>query len=449
MATLDAIVNVQISLNTAAVQRGNFGTPLIASPLASFSELVRTYTSYNDAVSDGLPPLLLTALSDAFAQTPHPTQIKVGRLSVASVAITPSSAIGNAVYGLMLGTTPISVTAVASPTTTTIATQLAAAINTAAVGVTAVAAGAIVTLTFTGAIVPVTTFNKVQWDAIIPSAVTGIVATDLSALVGADTGWYVLLMTERTKQRVLDAAAWTETQEKMFITASSEAAILDPASTVDIISQLKAAQYFRTAVAYQANALTEYPDVAWASRVLTIQPGAETWALKRLASVTPDNLTATQRNTIMGDGTTTVGKGGNTFEYYQPQIALTNPGKVAAGEWMDIIRFRDYLKNLIQTNMVQLMINRDKVPYTDGGIQLLGTNLKASLRTGQQVGGIAPDEVNADGTPNPGFNTTIPLAADVDDVTKASRVAYFKFNARIAGAIHVADIQGALSYSLN
>jgi hypothetical protein len=449
MATLDAIVSVQISLNTAAVQRGNFGTPLIASPLASFSELVRTYTSYNDAVSDGLPPLLLTALSDAFAQTPHPTQIKVGRLSVASVAITPISAVANSVYGLMLGTTPISVTAAATPTTSTIATQLAAAINTAAVGVTAVAAAAIVTLTFTSAIVPVTTFNKVQWDLIVPSATAGILATDLAALVGADTGWYVLLMTERTKQRVLDAAAWTETQEKMFITASSEAAILDPASTVDIISQLKAAQYFRTAISYQANALTEYPDVAWASRVLTIQPGAETWALKRLASVTPDNLTATQRNTIMGDGTTTVGKGGNTFEFYQPQIALTNPGKVAAGEWMDIIRFRDYLKNLIQTNMVQLMINRDKVPYTDGGIQLLGTNLKASLRTGQQVGGIAPDEVNADGTPNPGFNTTIPLAAEVDDVTKASRVAYFKFNARIAGAIHVADIQGALSYSLN
>lgn len=442
MGTLSDIVNVQIALNTAAVQRGNFGTPLIASPLASFSELVRTYTSYNDAVSDELPPLLLSALSDAFAQTPHPTSIKVGRLSVASVAVTPSSAVGNATYGLNLGTTAISVTAVASPTTSTIATQLATAINTAAVGVAAVAAGAIVTMTFTGAIVPVTTFNKVQWDVITPSATTGILASDLTALVDEDSSWYVLLMTERTKQRVLDAAAWTETQEKMFITASSEAAILNPASTIDIISQLNSSQYYRTSASYQSNALTEYPDVAWASRVLTIQPGGETWALKRLSSVTPDNLTATQRNTI-------IGKGGNTFEYYQSEIALTNPGKVAAGEWMDIIRFRDYLKDLVQTNLVQLMINRDKVPYTDGGLQLLGANLISSLRTGQQVGGIAPDEVDSDGNAVPGFNTTIPLASDVDDVTKASRVAYLSFNARIAGAIHVTDITGALSYSLS
>ena len=191
-------------------------------------------------------------------------------------------------------------------------------------------------------------------------------------------------------------------------------------------------------------AATQFADVAWASRTLTIAPGGETWALRRLAAVTPDKLSSTDRNTI-------VGKGGNTFEYYQESsnIALTSPGKVAAGEWIDVIRFRDYLKDLIQTNLVQLMINRDKVPYTDGGIQLLGSNLKSSLRTGQNVGGIAPDEVASDGTKRPGFNVTIPLSSEIDDVTKASRVVYLKFNARIAGAIHVTNITGALAYSLD
>lgn len=443
MGTLADIVNVQIALNTAAVQRGNFGTPLIASPLASFSELVRIYSNYDDAQSDGLPQILLTALSDAFAQTPHPRQIKVGRLSVASVAFAPTDATGLAVYGLKVGTTVISVTAVASPTLTTIASQLALAITAAAIpGVTAAAVGGVVTITYSGDVVPLTSFVKVQWDLIVPSATTGIMAADLAAIRDQDNAWYTLHLTERTKARVLSAAEWIETQEKIFITASSEAAILDPASTIDIISMLKSAQYFRTAIAYQSNANTEFPDVAWASRVLTIQPGAETWALKRLASVTPDNLSGTQKNTIEV-------KGGNHFQFYQPTIALTNPGKTAAGEWIDVIRFRDYLKDLIQTNMVQMMINRDKVPYTDQGLQLLGTNLRGSLRTGQQVGGIAPDEVAADGTARPGFNMTVPLLSEVDDVTKASRIAYLKFNARIAGAIHMVEITGALAYSLD
>lgn len=449
MATLDDIVNVQIALNTAAVTRADFGTQLIASPLASFTDLVRTYTRYDSTNPDNLPPLVLSALSAAFSQTPHPQVVKVGRLSVASVAITPVSAVTGSVYGLTLGSTVITVTAASTPTTSTIATQLAAAINTAAIGITATAVAAVVTLVFTGAVVPATAFNKVQWDLIVPSATTGIMGTDLGAIRNADSSWYVLNLTERTKQRVLDAAAWTETQETLFVTAASEAAILDSSSSADIMSLLQASQYFRTAISYQANALTEYPDAAWCARVLTIQPGAETWALKQLAGVTPSAITATQRFTIMGDGgATSNGKGGNTFESYQPTISLTSPGKVAAGEWIDVIRFRDYLKNLIQTNMVQMMINRNKVPYTDPGLQLLGNNLYGSLRTGQQVGGIAPDEVAADGTKNPGFVYYVPLASDVDDVTKASRVAYLTFNARIAGAIHVANITGALSYSL-
>ena len=442
MATLADIVNVQISLNTTAVQRGNFGTPLIASPLASFAERVRIYTEYDSTNPDNLPPILQTALSDAFAQIPRPRQIKVGRLSVDKVAIAPVDAVALATYSLKLGGTLVSVTADSTPTKAEICTSLASAINTAALGVTATAVSEIVELVFTGAIIPVTDFVKIQWDAITPSATAGIMATDLGAIRDEDNAWYVLHFTERTTARVLAAAEWTETQEKLFITASANSDILTPAIDTDIASVLKSSQYFRTAIAYHSKANTEFADIAWASRVLTIQPGGETWALKKLASVTPDKITATQRNIIYG-------KNANSFEYYQSSIALTNPGKVAGGEWIDVIRFRDYLKDLIQTNMVMMMINRDKVPYTDNGIQLLANNLTGSLRTGQNVGGIAPDEIAADGTKRPGFNTVIPLSSEIDDVTKASRVVYLQFNARIAGAIHVAEINGALAYSLD
>jgi hypothetical protein len=448
MGTLANIVNVQIALLTTAVKRANFGTQLIASPLASFAELVRTYTAYDSTNPDNLPQSTQAALAAAFSQTPHPVSVKVGRMSIASANITPTNAVASSIYSLKLNGTLISVVAAASPTTSTIATQLAAAINTAALGVTATAVGAIVTLVFTGNIIPVTAFKNIQWDVITPSATAGIVAADLGAIRNQDSGWYMLHLTERTKQRQLDAAAWTETQETMFCTSSNEAAILDPASAVDIMSMLQASNYFRTFISYDNNALTEYADVAWASRVLTIAPGGETWALKVLSGVTPDNLTATQRNTIMGDGVTTSGKGGNTFEYYQPTLALTNPGKTSAGEWIDVIRFRDWLKNTIQTNLVMMMINRDKVPYTDPGLQLIGNNLYGSLRTGQNVGGIAPDEIKSDGTKNPGFNYTVPLSSDVSDATKATRIANLSFNARIAGAIHVTNITGSLSYSL-
>ena len=442
MGNLSDIVNVTIALNTTSVQRGVFGIPLIASPHASFTELVRTYTSYDSTNPDNLPPAVQSALQAGFSQIPHPTQIKVGRMSVQKVAIAPVDAVGLSVYSLKLGSALITVTAAASPTTSTIATQLASAINTAAVGVTATAVGGIVELVFTSAIVPVTTFIKIKWDVITPSATTGIAATDLGAINATDNSWYTLHLTERTKQRVLDAAAWTETQDKLFVTASAEAGILAPGTTTDLISTLKASNYFRTAAAYHTKADTEYADVAWAARVLPIQPGGETWALKKLTGITSDNLSATDKATV-------ISKGGNTFETYSDSLSLTNPGKVVSGEWIDVIRFRDWLKNFVQTSMVQLMVNRDKVPYTDGGIQMLASNLRASLREGQRVGGIAPDEADADGNKVPGFNVTAPLASEVDSATKASRVVNLKFNARIAGAIHVANVTGALAYSLD
>lgn len=443
MATLDDITSVTISLNTASVQRGNFGIPLIAAPLASFTDRVRSYTDYDAKNPDNLPANVQTALSDAFGQTPRPAVVKVGRLSIASVVITPTDATPNGVYSLNVGGVPVSVTAVASPTTTTIAAQLATAITAAlGAGGTAVASAANVTITYTGAVIPLTNFVKVGFGVITPSATAGIVASDLAAIQGADSVWYFLIMAERTKQRVKDAAAWIETQNKMFFTESDEAAILTQGDSTDLISQLKALGYFRTVASYHSTSQTEYGDAAWVGRVSPLAPGSETWANKQISSVTSDNLTKTQQTTIWG-------KGGNTFERYSDQFALTNPGKTVSGEWIDVIRFRDWLKDYIQTSMVQLIVNRDKIPYTDAGIQLLATNLRASLRQGQTVGGIAPDETAEDGTKRPGFNVTAPRASEVDDATKASRVVYLKFNARIAGAIHVANITGSLAYSLD
>jgi len=121
---------------------------------------------------------------------------------------------------------------------------------------------------------------------------------------------------------------------------------------------------------------------------------------------------------------------------------------VAAGEWIDVIRGRDWLKDLIQTNMVMMMINRAKVPYTDAGIQLCVTNLRKSLQQGVSVGYIAPDEIDADGNTVPGFVITAPISSEIDPLVKASRVLTLDFSARLAGAIHVLNVSGSVGYEL-
>ncbi len=443
MATLDDIVSVQIALQTTGVVRGDFGTPMIVAPLMTFPERVRVYTSYAAAAEDDLPPNVLTALSDCFGQIPRPRQVKVGRRAVLKGIINVANLIASGTYSLKVTgavTNTYSYTADATPTAAEIAIGLALAITSDAdEEITATAVGDTIEVAWIGAAGAIELLNGLSWGAISPLA--GATANDLTAIADEDNSWYGLVMVERVKQTQLDAAEWVEANDKLFITATAEADVLNAGVTTDLISVLKNTRYYRTAVLYHTNAATEYPDAAWAGRVFTIKPGAETWALKQLASVTPSNLTATQKQTITN-------KGGNTFEFYQTQIALTAPGKVASGEWIDVIRFRDWLKDTIQTNMAQMMINRDKVPYTDAGIQLCVNNLRKSLQEGQNVGGIAPDELDANNNTVPGFVITYPRSVEVAPNIKASRVLELGFVARIAGAIHMVQINGALAYEL-
>lgn len=442
MATLDDIVSVQIALLTTGVTRGDFGTPMIVAPLMTFSERVRVYTSYAAAAADDLPPKLLTALSDCFGQIPRPKQVKVGRRAVLKGVVEVASLIALGTYSLKVDGQTYSFTADATPTAAEIVAGLAAAITgDTDETITATVVGDTLEVAWISTVGAIDLLTNLQWGTISPLAASSATADDLTAILDEDANWYGLVMVERVKQTQLDAAAWTEANDKLFITATDEADVLNPALATDLISVLKNTRYYRTAALYHTNAATEYPDAAWAGRVFTIRPGGETWALKSLASVTPSPLTSTQKQTV-------VNKGGNTFEFYQAQIALTNPGKVAAGEWIDVIRFRDWLKDTIQVNMTQMMINRDKVPYTDGGIQLGVSNLRKSLQEGQNVGGIAPDELDAAGTTVPGFIITFPRSTDLAPSIKASRVLSLGFTARLAGAIHVVDISGALAYEL-
>lgn len=444
MATLDDIVSVDIALQTTGVSRGEFGIPMIVAPLMTFPERVRVYTSYKSASEDDLPPSLLTALSDCFAQTPRPKQVKVGRRQVSKGVVNVEVVTNLATYTITVAGEAYSFTADASATGAEIATGLAAAVTADTNEIiTATAVGTTVELAFISqsTLGDISLGDGLSWGTISPSAASTAVADDLDAILNEDSAWYGLVMTERVKATQLAAAEWVESNDKMFFTASADSDILNVSTTDDLVSTLKNTRYFRTAVLYHTNAATEYPDAAWAGRVFTIQPGAETWALKGLSSITPSKLTATQRQTVFN-------KGGNAFEFYQTQIALTNPGKVAAGEWIDVIRFRDWLKDTIQVNMTQMMINRDKVPYTDAGIQLCVASLRASLQEGQNVGGIAPDELDANNETVPGFVVTFPRSVEIASSIKATRVLNLGFQARIAGAIHVVEISGALAYEL-
>ena len=224
---------------------------------------------------------------------------------------------------------------------------------------------------------------------------------DLNAIQQEDPGWYGFALVERGDALIQDAAAWAETQTKLFFACSNTADIWTSADD-DIASQLQDLQYLRTALIAHKAAATEYPEMAWMGRCFTIAPGGETWALKTLAAITPSKFSDTEQSYIFQ-------KNANAYEQYAENTYLINKGKVASGEWIDVVRFRDWLVDTIQKNMTSLMIRQKKVPYTNGGIALIVNNLNGSLIQAQQAGGIAPDERDSEGNTIPGFRITYPM----------------------------------------
>ena len=248
----------------------------------------------------------------------------------------------------------------------------------------------------------------------------------------SENGWYVALAAGIPEEDLEDMAEWTEAREKMFGYAYADPADNPVTNT-----------YYRTfGICYgdDAGSGDPYKHVAMAVRFLSYDAGSETWVNKSLASVSMSKFTDTEIDTI--------DKAPASYYIQVGDTGLVQGGKVRAGEWIDVIRFRDWLKNDMQLRILNLLVKRPKVPYTDKGIGLVRNQMIASLKEGTRRGGIAEDQYNSDDELIPGFTTSVPLAADLSDTQRKSRILEdCTFSAILAGAIHVVNVNGSLVYS--
>lgn len=247
-----------------------------------------------------------------------------------------------------------------------------------------------------------------------------------------ENGWYMALAAGIPEDDLEVMAEWTEAREKMF-----------GYSYADPNDNPVSNTYYRTfGICYgdDTGSGDTYKHVAMAIRFLSYEAGSETWVNKSLASVSTSKFTGTEMDTIDKDPA--------SYYILVGDTGLVQGGKVRAGEWIDVIRFRDWLKNDMQLRILNLLVKRPKVPYTDKGIGLVRNQMIASLKEGTRRGGISEDQYNSDDELIPGFTTSVPLAADLSDTHRKSRTLEdCEFSAILAGAIHVVKVNGSLVYS--
>jgi hypothetical protein len=263
------------------------------------------------------------------------------------------------------------------------------------------------------------------------------VQTALSACAAENGEWYGFTDVAHASADVVPAATWAEANQRLFLTTLSASDTVTTATT-DTATSLKTGNYFHTAWWYHPDA-AQFPEVAIAASAFTTLPGGEVWANRTLAGVDVTALTETQFVNVKN-------KNGNTFETFR-NYNLTQVGITAGGEWIDIIRFRDWLIEEVRTSVFNSFVN-NRLPYTDQGIAVVRERIIMALELGIRRGGIAPQEV--DETTNQiirSYTVTVPRAADVSNSDKAARLLRdVKFTARLAGAITATEIEGILTY---
>lgn len=259
------------------------------------------------------------------------------------------------------------------------------------------------------------------------------IATTLTRASGnADWYGFTLAVVNQTTDMLTGASTWAEANSKLFgfawvtgtcpitLTGLDRTFAIFGGSTEDGVNNLHVA-------------------TAWMAKCFGYEAGSETWAHKSLGNVSVSQLTDAEVQTIKSAGA-------NFYQKYANQ-KCTLDGKLGSGEWIDIIRFRDWLVNELRVNLVALFANNTKIPYTDAGITAIENVITEVLKRGQTVGGIAQNEYGADDTITYGYTVSVPRAYEVPATTKQQRkLTGVTFTAKLAGAIHYAEISGRLVY---
>lgn len=257
----------------------------------------------------------------------------------------------------------------------------------------------------------------------------------LTEIKSQNNEWYALTVGTRKLTDQQNIASWVQSNEKLCILATGDETVIN-ADTGDIGSYLKTNGIDRVGVIYHPDCkLTEddelnpndpVPEACWFGKMLTKQPGSATWALKTLQSLAVYDI---------GGGAVTKCRNKNVNTYLScAGISVTQEGQVGSGEYIDVIHGCDWLKARIQNLVFGVIVNQDKVPYTDTGVQMVVSPLKQALDEAVKYDILADYEVE------------YPAVAEISATEKGKRfLPDIKFTATLSGAIHSTRIDGVVT----
>jgi hypothetical protein len=191
------------------------------------------------------------------------------------------------------------------------------------------------------------------------------IADDFIAAKTSINDFYWLSDADHDKGNALVLSAAVEADKKIFGIGSNEAGIKATTGT-DIFALCNASAYKRTFGIFSETA-SQYPELRWIGRCVPKNNGQTQFALKTLSGQTVDDLSEDSKTNIEA-------KNGN---YYieQSGVNITYTGIMFDGAPIEQRWDLDYSEARLQESMFALLVQNEKIPMTQNGINQVGSVL--------------------------------------------------------------------------
>lgn len=475
------VITVNITRETLFPSRAGFGTINIigTANVIDHGERIRFYTAITGVADDFLTTdEEYIGASAAFAQSPKPTRVGIGRVLTADAAgfvkggaagaLAAFIAVTDGTFTISIDGAEEDITAMDFSSDVTLddfADTIQTALRVPATGgftsalcvneggrlkITSGTTGATSTvspLTVQGTGTDISGDGFINALIAVATVVDGVtyvdLATELSSIETANDDWYGMALTRdlNTTANYLAAAAWAETRKHILGAFDDSLIALDPANSNDLASQLKTLAYARTFTHWNHDAAT-YPEVSMLARLATVDyliPNAAiTLKFKTLPGIAPVSISSSQRTAL-------ITKRANVY-VTRGGVNMLEEGNMASGEFIDVIHFVDWLEDAIAVDVFgTLSSSSTKVPMSDtGGAQIQAT-VKNVLDQGVTAGGLAKD-FDENGDLQPAYTLSTVRVLTLPDSQRANRIGPpVTFGGRLGGAIHGGTISGTVT----
>lgn len=283
-----------------------------------------------------------------------------------------------------------------------------------------------------------------------------VISNALDALQDYDTGWYWIDVEPALRDEpALDAlVAWVEARTKMAVLTSNNDLLKDPDDTTNVAARHKGTVE-RTAVFYHPTEAL-YPGFALAALLGTYSfdnaDAAYTAKYKGLAGITPINILSNEAQAVDGF-VPALGQSAATGHLANIYVDMGGVNQVEQGStltanvFIDEIHSGDWIVARTEEEMLNVLRNNARVPFTDGGMETLASAPRIVMQQAQRAGLIADDLNPETGNYEPAIVIEVPSYADVPESQRKARVApVIRTFFRAAGAVHYAQADFQVRY---